>query len=200
MLLPESRTWKEEFVYQSGMIDPQPGYLGNEPGCKMFDNHMRALNFVLSDGWELSSHTPLDIHRILTKDIPFFERDSGKYRTVDAWIGHDLCPNPILFNNLMDQWFTSTKRMMDSFVDKCGDEIEAKKIAWISHHIFEVVHPFIDGNGRTGRLLLAKVMHDLGYDPIIVNFDDRFSYYDSIESFRNEYWTGKQFILENLFL
>jgi hypothetical protein len=43
-------------------------------------------------------------------------------------------------------------------------------------------------------------MHDLGYDPIIVNFDDRFSYYDSIESFRNEYWTGKQFILENLFL
>ena len=199
MLLPISRTWKEEFVYQSGMIDPQPGYVSNAPGCKMFDNHIKALNFALSDGWELTPHTPLDIHRILTKDIPFFENDSGKYRTVDAWIGHDLCPNPILFPNLMNDWFTTTKKMMDKFTDLCGNEEEAKRIAWISHHMFEVVHPFIDGNGRTGRLLLAKILHDLGCDPIIVNFDDRFEYYDSIQSFRDEFWTGKMFIMENMF-
>lgn len=73
MLLPISRTWKEEFVYQSGLIDPQPGYVSNAPGCKMFDNHIKALNFALSDGWELTPHTPLDIHRILTKDIPFLK-------------------------------------------------------------------------------------------------------------------------------
>ena len=79
MNLPESHSWKHIFVYESGMIDPQPGYSNSGPGCQMYDNHRKALDFVLSSGWELSPHTPLDIHRILTKDIPFFERDSGKY-------------------------------------------------------------------------------------------------------------------------
>ena len=58
-------------------------------------------------------------------------------------------------------------------------------------------HPFIDGNGRTGRLLINKVLQDLGEEPIIIMFDDRNKYYDSIQNFRNTYWTGKQFILDN---
>jgi hypothetical protein len=39
----------------------------------MFDNHLVALDFAISDGWELSEHTPLDLHRLLTKNIDFFE-------------------------------------------------------------------------------------------------------------------------------
>ena len=186
-------------MYESNWIDPQPGYNGTIPGCPMFENHMNALNFVLSDGWELTYSTPLDIHRMLTKGIPFFEdRDnSGKYRTVDVWIGHDLCPNPILLPNLMNQWYEVTKKMMNSFIDKCGNQDEARRIAWISHHMFEVIHPFIDGNGRTGRLLLTKVLHDLGYDPLIVKFDDRAEYYEAIQDFRDNNWTGNQFYVEN---
>jgi Fic family protein len=199
MFVPESRSWKELFVYESNWIDPQPGYNGTIPGCPMFENHMNALNFALSDGWELTYSTPLDIHRMLTKGIPFFEdRDnSGKYRTVDVWIGHDLCPNPILLPNLMNQWYEVTKKMMNSFIDKCGNQDEARRIAWISHHMFEVIHPFIDGNGRTGRLLLTKVLHDLGYDPLIVKFDDRAEYYEAIQDFRDNNWTGNQFYVEN---
>jgi Fic family protein len=199
MFVPESRSWKELFVYESNWIDPQPGYNGTIPGCPMFENHMNALNFALSDGWELTYSTPLDIHRMLTKGIPFFEdRDnSGKYRTVDVWIGHDLCPNPILLPNLMNQWYEVTNKMMNSFIDKCGNQDEARRIAWISHHMFEVIHPFIDGNGRTGRLLLAKVLHDLGYDPLIVKFDDRAEYYEAIQDFRDNNWTGNQFYVEN---
>ena len=202
MFVPECRSWKELFVYESNFIDPQPGYNGATPGCPMFENHMNALKFVLSDGWELNANTPLDIHRFLTRGIPFFEdyNSSGKYRTVDVWIGHDLCPNPILIPNLMNEWFEVTKKMMDSFLDKCGNETEARKIAWTSHHMFETIHPFIDGNGRTGRLILAKVLHDLGFDPVIIKFDDRFEYYDAIQSFRDEFWTGKQFVINNILI
>ena len=188
--------WKNIFVTESNRIDPQPGYSGLHPGCKMYDNHLSALNFVLSDGWELNESTALDIHRILTRNIPFFEDggNSGVYRRVDCYIGIETCPFPYQIQNLMKLWFEKTKELMILVHD---DKLSAKDCAFISHHIFEVIHPFIDGNGRTGRLLINKVLHDLGEEPIIIMFDDRNKYYDSIQNFRNTYWTGKQFILDN---
>ena len=93
--IPTSISWKHVFVKQSNLIDPQPGYPGSEPGQLMFDNHLVALDFAISDGWELSEHTPLDLHRLLTKNIDFFENSnySGRYRTQDVWIGHEVCPH-----------------------------------------------------------------------------------------------------------
>jgi Fic family protein len=195
MNLPESHSWKHIFVYESGMIDPQPGYSNSGQGCQMYDNHRKALDFVLSSGWELSPHTPLDIHRILTKDIPFFERDSGKYRTVDVWIGHDICPTPVVLDNLMKIWYAKSKELINKAYENKIDPLVA---AWASHHMFEVVHPFIDGNGRTGRLILNKVLNDLGQDPLIIRFDDRSNYYESIQEFRDYCFTGKDFYLGEL--
>lgn len=188
--------WKNIFVTESNRIDPQPGYSGLYSGCKMYDNHLSALNFVLSDGWELNENTPLDIHRILTRNIPYFEDsgNSGAYRRVDCYIGIETCPYPYQIQNLMNLWFKKTKELMDLVYD---NKLSAKDCAFISHHIFEVIHPFIDGNGRTGRLLINKVLHDLSEEPIIIMFDDRNKYYDSIQNFRSTYWTGKQFILDN---
>lgn len=195
--LPSSKSWKHIFVYESNAIDPQPGHPGYKPGQLMFDNHLSALDFAVSDGWELTVSTPLDLHRILTKHLPFFEDsgNSGLYRKCDVWIGHELCPSALLIPNLMDQWFNHTRNMIDKFDGKYE---EARNIAWMSHHMFQVIHPFIDGNGRTGRLLQAKVMHDLGFDPEIVFFDDREFYYNSIQFFRNEFWSGKQFHLNDI--
>lgn len=187
MIKDFSHNWKHVFVLQSNQIDPQPGYIGNKPGCQMYDNHRNALDFVLSDGWELSQHTPLDIHRLLTKDIPFFDKDSGKYRTVNVWIGHEECPSPYLIPGLMDVWFDVTKKLMD---DNSRNPVD---VAWISHHLFETIHPFIDGNGRTGRLIFNKVLHDLGEDGRIIFYMDRHDYYNEIEEFRKYYWTGKSF-------
>lgn len=187
MMKDISYSWKHTFVLQSNLIDPQPGYEGDKPGCRMYDNHSKALNFVLSNGWELMHNTPLDIHRLLTKDIPFFDKDSGKYRTCNAWIGSDECPSPYLIPGLMNTWFEVTKQLMD---DNSRNPID---VAWISHHIFETIHPFIDGNGRTGRLIFNKVLYDLGEDGRIIYFHDRFKYYDEIQQFKNYYWTGKAF-------
>lgn len=188
--------WKNIYVSESNRIDPQPGYSGLHPGCKIYDNHLSALNFVLSDGWELNENTPLDIHRILTRNIPFFEDggNSGVYRRVDCYIGIETCPFPYQIQNLMKLWFEKTKELMNLVYD---NNLSAKDCAFISHHIFEVIHPFIDGNGRTGRLLINKVLYDLGEEPIIIMFDDRNEYYNSIQNFRNKHWTGKQFILDN---
>ena len=51
------------------------------------------------------------------------------------------------------------------------------------HLEFEGIHPFIDGNGRTGRLLMNLELIRCGYPPINVKFTDRKRYYDAFDAF-----------------
>jgi Fic family protein len=194
-IIPQCNTFKHLFVKESNAIDPQPGYDGNHPDCPLYVNHMEALDFMLSNDWELTKHTPLDVHRILTKGIPFFEDRgmSGMYRNCDVYIGTETCPNPYRISDLMETWFDVTSEMMQN------TEMSPMEIAWTSHHMFEVIHPFIDGNGRTGRLLLNKILVQLGQDPVIINYSDRYYYYNTINFFRDHYFDDGNFVNLDIF-
>ena len=193
-----SKSWKEIFVYESGLIDPQPGFPSIKPGQLMYDNHLNALNFVMSESSQLTSNSPLDIHRFLTKNVEFFERNnnSGQYRKSDVWIGHELCPSPLILDNLMNHWFDITTKLVElNYLNM----ISGLKVSSISHHMFECIHPFIDGNGRTGRLLFNMIQKVCGEDPRIFYYKYRFSYYDEIQSFRDRFFTGTQFLTDDIY-
>lgn len=190
LLLPDYKTFNQLFIENSNAIDPQPGYDGDHPGCPLFNNHLEALQFMLSNDWEITKFTPMDAHRILTKGISYFEERgmSGQYRNCDVFIGFTTCPSPYKINELMDYWFNVTKKMIEQSI------LDPIEIAWVSHNMFEVIHPFIDGNGRTGRLILNKVLTQCGKEPIIVLDENKSWYYKSIEYFRKKYFQNGMFV------
>lgn len=187
-----AKSWKHIFVTESALIDPQPGYPCYKPGQVMFDNHMKALDHALSTSWEINKDTPRDLHRFLTRNVSFYEDKgmSGNYRNCEVWIGHELCPHFSSIPQLMEDWANFTKKLLDLNYD---GKILSLDVASICHHMFEVIHPFIDGNGRTGRLLFNKILNQCGEDPRIIFYKDRSLYYDEIQYFREKYWISNKF-------
>ena len=64
------------------------------------------------------------------------------------------------------------------------------------HIEFEGIHPFIDGNGRTGRLLVNLELMKAGYLPIDIKFTDRAAYYDAFDAYHRD---GRLSDMEQLF-
>ncbi|MET3636181.1 Fic family protein [Curtobacterium oceanosedimentum] len=108
----------------------------------------------------LDEATLLDAHRGLLRGDPVDGPHAGRYRTVQNWIGGGRTPRdadhvpppPDLVPALMGD--------LVAFLER--DDLHPVAQAAIAHAQFESVHPFTDGNGRTGRALVAAVLRRRG--------------------------------------
>ncbi|MEK7812245.1 MAG: Fic family protein, partial [Candidatus Desantisbacteria bacterium] len=62
------------------------------------------------------------------------------------------------------------------------DKLHSVELSAIFHHKFVAIHPFTDGNGRVGRLILNTILMQKGYTPAIIKMEDRQEYYQALDS------------------
>lgn len=104
--------------------------------------------------------------------------NKGVYRKVPVMImgTEHKPPQPYLVPKLMEQLIIDYDELSQT-----ADIIQAVSLL---HLKFESIHPFIDGNGRTGRLLLNFELMKKGFLPVNIKFADRTKYYDCFDEYR----------------
>ena len=132
-------------------------------------NNIEAMRWAVDSRPDIDQITVdhlLEIHKRLLARTRL-ERHSGKLREQQNWIGGSSY-NPCSAAFVPPPW----ERVRDLLEDLCefcnGDELPAVAQAAIAHAQFETIHPFIDGNGRTGRALIHVILRRRGLAPLVV--------------------------------
>lgn len=150
--------------------------------------HKEAFDFVselVKDDVPISEGIIKQIHYLVLADK---REDRGVYRRVPVHImGAQHEPvQPYLIETKMEQLLYDFAASTEHIVTKLAR----------FHIEFEGIHPFIDGNGRTGRLLVNLELMKSGFPPIDIKFTDRITYYNAFDEY---YVKHNLSLMENLF-
>ena len=150
--------------------------------------HKEAFDFVselVKDNVPISESIIKQIHYLVLADK---REDRGVYRKVPVSImGAQHEPvQPYLIELKMEQLLYDFAASTEHIVTKLAR----------FHIEFEGIHPFIDGNGRTGRLLVNLELMKSGFPPIDIKFTDRIAYYNAFDEY---YVKHNLSLMENLF-
>lgn len=150
--------------------------------------HKEAFEFMrelVKQNTHISETVIKQIHYLVLADK---KEDRGVYRKVPVHImGAKHEPiQPYLIKSKMEQ-------LLKDF-EKSNEHIVTRLARF--HIEFESIHPFIDGNGRTGRLLVNLELMKAGYPPIDIKFTDRMAYYNAFDEYHVNHNLSA---MENLF-
>lgn len=148
-------------------------------------NYFAGLRFVEKNALRrrITHDEVLRLHRIMAGEV-MDQGTAGQYRTIRVKVG-DYVPPPVdrvkpMMSDLLEWW------------NKEASEISPILSSAIVHHQFETIHPFADGNGRTGRMLSLWELYRRGFDNHHIfsidefYWEDRPRYYEALEKVQTE--------------
>lgn len=126
-------------------------------------NYIRALEHGLSSELPISSRLLRDMHRVLMEGVRGRNRAPGEFRRVQNWIGpagatrRDATYVPPPPGDILEKAMSDLERFIHQ-----DNELPALIEIALVHYQFEALHPFLDGNGRIGRLLITLLFFQRG--------------------------------------
>ena len=148
-------------------------------------NYFTALRFVEKNAAKktISHEEILQLHKIMAGDV-IDQVTAGRYRTIAVRVGRYMPPPPEDVSGLMFElltWWNKESAKMSPVLSSA-----------IVHYRFESIHPFADGNGRTGRALALWELYRRGFDTHHIfsvdefYWEDRPRYYAALDAVRRE--------------
>ena len=141
-------------------------------------NHQEAIHFIEQLVVNLQTFNKsvlVQLHRFILMGID--TKNAGVFRTVEVRISGSkhVPPSPLLLNDLMDGYF--------EFYELNKRTMHPVLLAAEMHERLVTIHPFIDGNGRTARLVMNLVLLQNGYTLVNIkgNLKNRLKYYQALE-------------------
>src|SRR5687767_2321486 len=184
---------------QSSLSDLLLFELDEAPGVMLDDvvevsNYVAALDHGLArlrEGFPLSSRLIREIHGVLLSRGRGSGKDPGEFRRSQNWIGGSR-PGNAIFLPPPQAAVPDCMAALERFMHADDDGLPVLLRAGLAHVQFETIHPFLDGNGRVGRLLITLLLCHAGVlrEPLLylsLYFkQNRATYYDLLDRVRRD--------------
>lgn len=184
---------------QASLSDVMQAEAGGDPPAETEDvlevtRYLQASRqaFRLIEDLPLSQRLILDVHRTLLTGVRGDEKNPGEFRTSPVWVGHKgatpenaafVPPLPEQIPELIGDW--------ERYVNEPDPQTPVLVQCAVMHYQFETIHPFLDGNGRIGRLVVNLLLKERGRLDLPLLYLSGY-----LESHRDEYYERLQAVRE----
>ncbi|MEI6668247.1 MAG: Fic family protein [Acidobacteriota bacterium] len=151
---------------QSSLSDLLLFEIAAAPGVP-FDDVVAVSNYVaalehglarIKEGFPLSNRLIREMHEVLMRRGRGSEKEPGEFRRIQNWLGGATPADAIFVPPPADR-VPDCMDALERFLHDEPDSTPAVIKAALAHVQFETIHPFLDGNGRLGRLLVPLILH-----------------------------------------
>jgi Fic family protein len=166
------------YIYDTNTVNAEEGKVLNVDDIIETINHFACFRYLLKTANErLSENIIKEYHKILKTGTSDSQKDwfnVGDYKKLENMVGGMETTSPENVSKDM-------KRILENYYQKGAHTIND---IITFHHVFESIHPFQDGNGRVGRLILFKECLKNNLVPFIIDEEHKLYYYRGLKEYK----------------